>query len=193
MGRARRAAGLPRPPPGEGRGEGSAPQSPAPSEKVDTALTLPSPGGRGLNSESSPGGRGLNSGSSPAGRGFDSVLAGEMDALGAAARAAARQLATATSDSKITALREAAVAIRAAKNDILAANPRDLDAAQKRSLSAALLDRLALDASRIEAVARRLEDIAALPEPIGRVLAAWTQPNGLHFQRRSVALGVIRI
>jgi glutamate-5-semialdehyde dehydrogenase len=116
-----------------------------------------------------------------------------MDALGAAARAAARQLATATSDSKITALREAAVAIRAAKNDILAANRRDLDAAQKRSLSAALLDRLALDASRIEAMARGLEDIAALPEPIGRVLAAWTQPNGLHFQRLSVPLGVIGI
>jgi glutamate-5-semialdehyde dehydrogenase len=138
---------------------------------MDTALTLPSPEGRG----------------------FDSVLAGEMNAIGTAARAAARRLATVTSDSKTTALREAAAAIRAAKTDILAANRRDLDAARKQSLSAAMLDRLALDDPRIETMARGLEDIAALPEPNGRVLAEWTQPNGLRFQRLSVPLGVIGI
>src|SRR5260221_5453157 len=166
-----RAAGLPRPPAGEGRGEGVAPESPAPPEQTDTALTLPSPEGRG----------------------FESVLAGEMNAIGTAARAAARRLATVTSDSKTTALREAAAAIRAAKTDILAANRRDLDAARKQSLSAAMLDRLALDDPRIETMARGLEDIAALPEPNGRVLAEWTQPNGLRFQRLSVPLGVIGI
>src|SRR5260221_3126408 len=166
-----RAAGLPRPPAGEGRGEGVAPESPAPPEQMDTALTPPSPEGRG----------------------FDSVLAGEMNAIGTAARAAARRLRPAASDSKTTALREAAAAIRAARTDILAANRRDFDAARKQSLSAAMLDRLALDDPRIEAMARGLEDIAALPEPIGRVLAEWTQPNGLRFQRLSVPLGVIGI
>src|SRR5260221_1025527 len=166
-----RAAGLPLLPSGEGRGEGVAPESPAPPEQMNTALPLPSPGGRG----------------------FDGVVAGEMNAIGTAARAAARRLATVTSDSKTTALREAAAAIRAAKTDILAANRRDLDAARKQSLSAAMLDRLALDDPRIETMARGLEDIAALPEPNGRVLAEWTQPNGLRFQRLSVPLGVIGI
>ncbi len=122
---------------------------------------------------------------------FGGDLAAEMDAIGAAARAAARRLGTATSDSKITALREAAAAIRAAETDILAANRRDLEAAQERTLSAAMLDRLALDASRIEAMARGLEDVAALPEPVGKILAEWTRPNGLRFQRLSVPLGVI--
>jgi glutamate-5-semialdehyde dehydrogenase len=138
---------------------------------METALTLPS----------------------PAGRGFDSALAAEMNAIGAAARAAVRQLATATPGSKTVALGEAAAAIRAARADILAANRRDLDAARQQSLSAAMLDRLALDEPRIEAMARGLEDIAALPEPVGRVLAEWTQPNGLRFQRLSVPLGVIGI
>jgi glutamate-5-semialdehyde dehydrogenase len=124
---------------------------------------------------------------------FGGDLAAEMDAIGAAARAAARRLGTATSDSKITALREAAAAIRAAEADILAANRRDLDAAQERTLSAAMLDRLALDASRIETMARGLEDVAALPEPVGKILAEWAQPNGLRFQRISVPLGVIGI
>src|SRR5258708_25622676 len=162
---------LPPLPLGEGRGEGVAPDSPVPPEQVDTALTLPSPGGRG----------------------FDSGLAREMNAIGAAARAAAQQLGTATSGSKTMALGEAAAAIRAARADILAANRRDLDAARKQRLSAAMLDRLALDEPRIEAMARGLEDIAALPEPVGRVLAEWTQPNGLRFQRLSVPLGVIGI
>jgi glutamate-5-semialdehyde dehydrogenase len=167
----RRAAELPPLPPGEGPGEGVAPHSPAPPEQTNTALSLPSPGGRG----------------------FESALAAEMNAIGAAARAAARRLAIATSDSKTTALREAAGAIRAARTDILAANRRDIDAARKQSLSAAMLDRLALDEPRVEAMARGLEDIAALPEPVGRILAEWMQPNGLRFQRLSVPLGVIGI
>ena len=138
---------------------------------MDTARTLPSPGGRGLNS----------------------ALVVEMQAIGIAARAASRQLAIATSDSKTTALRAAAAAIRAGKAEILAANRRDLDAATTQSLSAAMLDRLALDDTRTEAMARGLEDVAGLPEPVGRVLAEWKQPNGLRFQRISVPLGVIGI
>jgi glutamate-5-semialdehyde dehydrogenase len=130
---------------------------------------------------------------SPEGRGFDSVLAGQMQAIGAAARAAARQLATASSSAKTAALRQAAAAIRAGKSEILAANRRDLETAQQHDLSAAMRDRLMLDDRRIEAMARGLEDVAALPEPVGRVLAAWTQPNGLRFERVSVPLGVIGI
>jgi glutamate-5-semialdehyde dehydrogenase len=120
-------------------------------------------------------------------------LAAEMNSIGIAARAAARELAIASNADKTTALREAAAAIRAAQADILAANRRDLDAARQAALSPAMLDRLLLDDARIAAMARGLEDVAALPEPVGKVLAAWTQPNGLRFQRVSVPLGVIGI
>jgi glutamate-5-semialdehyde dehydrogenase len=157
-------------PPGEGRGEGAASRRPAP-EHAEAALTLPSPGGRG----------------------FQGNLAADMNAIGVAARAAARQLATASPAAKTTALREAAAAIRGAASDILAENRCDLDAARRTSLSPAMLDRLLLDDKRVEAMARGLEDVAALPEPVGKVLAEWTQPNGLRFQRVSVPLGVIGI
>jgi glutamate-5-semialdehyde dehydrogenase len=123
----------------------------------------------------------------------DNALAEQMRSIGRAARAASRQLATAASDSKTIALRQAAAAIRAGKAEILAANRQDLDAAQRHDLSAAMRDRLLLDDKRIEAMAQGLEDVAARPEPVGRVLAAWTQPNGLRFQRVSVPLGVIGI
>jgi glutamate-5-semialdehyde dehydrogenase len=116
-----------------------------------------------------------------------------MQAIGAAARAAARQLATASSTDKTAALRQAAAAIRAGKSEILAANRRDIEIAQQHDLSAAMLDRLLLDDKRVEAMARGLDDVAALPEPVGKVLAEWTQPNGLRFQRVSVPLGVIGI
>ena len=125
-------------------------------------------------------------------RDFDSALAEQMQAIGSAARAASRQLATGASADKAKALRQAAAAIRAGKAEILAANRHDLDAAPQ-DLSAPLRDRLLLDETRIEAMAHGLEDVAALPEPVGRVLADWTQPNGLRFQRVSVPLGVIGI
>src|SRR5260221_3777520 len=125
-------------------------------------------------------------------RDFDSALAAQMQAIGSAARAASRQLATAASADKSKALRQAAAAIRAGKAEILAANRHDLDAAPQ-DLSAPLRDRLLLDETRIEAMAQGLEAVAALPEPVGRVLADWTQPNGLRFQRVSVPLGVIGI
>src|SRR5947208_3924371 len=129
----------------------------------------------------------------PGRRGLDDALAEQMQAIGAAARAAARELATAASADKAKALHQAAAAIRAGKGEILAANRRDLETAQQHELSAAMRDRLTLDEKRIEAMARGLEDVAALPEPVGRVLAAWTQPNGLSFERLSVPLGVIGI
>ena len=77
--------------------------------------------------------------------------------------------------------------------EILAANERDMQGAASNGAGHALLDRLKLDPSRIEAMARALEDIAELPDPIGTVLAEWTRPNGLRIQRRRVPLGVIGI
>ncbi len=122
----------------------------------------------------------------------DSLLA-QMHALGAAAVAARAPLAQSTSAQRNTALQAAATALRARQGAILEANSTDLAAARGRGLSAALLDRLALDAGRVEAMARGLEEIAALPDPVGRVLAEWTRPNGLRIQRVAVPLGVVAI
>jgi glutamate-5-semialdehyde dehydrogenase len=116
-----------------------------------------------------------------------------MDDLGRRARAAAEALALATTDQKNGALRAAAAAIRAAAPEILAGNAEDLAAARAKDLSPAMLDRLALDAKRIEAMAKGLEEVAELPDPVGSVIADWTRPNGLRIQRVRVPLGVIGI
>ncbi|AMN45953.1 gamma-glutamyl phosphate reductase [Steroidobacter denitrificans] len=120
-------------------------------------------------------------------------LAGQMDALGRAAVQAARLLARASSASKDAALLGAAAAVRAQRDDILAANALDLRQAGERGLSAALLDRLALDDKRVEAMARGIEEIAALADPVGTVMASWERPNGLRIARVRVPLGVIGI
>jgi glutamate-5-semialdehyde dehydrogenase len=116
-----------------------------------------------------------------------------MERLGSAAVAAAAVLAHASSAQKNAALTAAAGALRAQHAAILAANERDLAAARAADLSGARLERLQLDAARIEATAQSLEAVAALPEPIGRTLAEWQRPNGLRIQRVSVPLGVIGI
>jgi glutamate-5-semialdehyde dehydrogenase len=116
----------------------------------------------------------------------------EMRDLGAAARAAAALMARADAARKTAALKSCAAAIRDAKAELLAANATDLQAAD-RSLSAALLDRLKLDDKRIEAMAHGLEEVAALPDPIGTELARWTRPNGLDIARLRIPLGVIGI
>ena len=120
-------------------------------------------------------------------------LAAAMRALGRQAREAARELARTSTAQKTQALLAAAAAIRVQREQILAANARDMAAAQKRNLSAALLDRLALDAKRVEAMAAGIEAVAALPDPVGTVIAEWTRPNGLRIQRVRVPLGVIGI
>jgi glutamate-5-semialdehyde dehydrogenase len=120
-------------------------------------------------------------------------LAATMTRLGRQAREAARDLARVTPAQKTRALVAAAAAIRAHRDDILAANARDMEGARARSLSGALLDRLLLDAKRVEAMAKGIEDVAALPDPIGDVIAEWTRPNGLRIQRVRVPLGVIGI
>jgi glutamate-5-semialdehyde dehydrogenase len=116
-----------------------------------------------------------------------------METMGHAARAAASVLAFASTEQKNRALRAAADALRARRHKILAANHRDMSEASAQGLSPALLDRLALDEKRVDAMARGLEDIERLADPIGTVLAEWTRPNGMHIQRLRVPLGVIGI
>ena len=114
-----------------------------------------------------------------------------MRRIGERARAAASVLALAPSAAKDSALHAAAAAIRARAPEILAANARDL--AEARDLSASMSDRLRLDEGRIEGIARGLEEVAALPDPIGQTIAEWTRPNGLRIARVRVPLGVIGI
>ena len=120
-------------------------------------------------------------------------IAIQMNVLGRAAVFAARALAQATTESKNEALKGAARAIRARKPEILEANRLDMDQARARDLSGALLDRLMLDDKRIESMARGIEEVIALADPIGSVIAEWTRPNGLRIQRVRVPLGVVGI
>ncbi len=116
-----------------------------------------------------------------------------MRAIGAEARAAARALANAPAEAKNRALIATAEALRARAGEILAANARDLEAARAKGLAASFIDRLTLDSKRIEAMARGLEEVAALPDPVGRVLATFKRPNGLVIDRVATPLGVIGI
>ncbi len=121
------------------------------------------------------------------------AIASLMDDIGRSARRAAGALAM-TSDAQRNAVLEAsAAAIREATAVIIEANSRDMAAAKSRGLAAALLDRLMLDAERVEAMAAGTESIAALHDPLGRVLEELQRPNGLKIQRVSVPLGVIGI
>jgi glutamate-5-semialdehyde dehydrogenase len=116
-----------------------------------------------------------------------------MTQIGRAARAAALVLGAASSEQKNRALRAAAAALRARRHKIIAANDRDMREAVAKGLSAALLDRLKLDEARVEAMARGLEEVERLGDPIGTILAQWTRPNGMIIQRLRVPLGVIGI
>ena len=118
-------------------------------------------------------------------------LSGEMLAIGRSAKEAARVLREASTDTKNKMLRNAAAAIRARADEIGAANAKDVRAASSAGLTPALLDRLLLDAKRIEAMAKGVDDVAALPDPVGRELARWTMPNGLDIARIATPIGVI--
>src|SRR4026208_506533 len=106
-------------------------------------------------------------------------VAALMDSLGRAAVGAARAGGRATTPTKNAALGAAAAEIRKQRTAILEANRSDLQAARQHALSDAMLDRLALDEKRVEAMATGVEEVAALADPIGVVIAAWTRPNGL--------------
>ena len=116
----------------------------------------------------------------------------QIVALATAAREASVTLANAASEQKDEALRAAAAAIRAGSGDILSANAEDLRLHGEK-LSDSMRDRLALDEDRIEAIARGLEDVAKLADPVGRVIAEWKRPNGLSISRVATPLGVIGI
>ena len=121
------------------------------------------------------------------------TVAEVMRGLGRAAREAERVLALASTEQKNRALAAGAAALRARRSEILAANQGDMKPAVQRESSAALLDRLRLNEARVEAMARGLEDIAGLADPIGRKMAEWVRPNGMVIQRVCVPLGVIGI
>ena len=124
----------------------------------------------------------------------DSAALGKMMAgIGRDARAAARVLALAPAAQKNRALAAMASHIRAGKTAILAANAEDIAAAQASGMTGALLDRLKLDAGKIESIAAGIETVAALTDPVGRVTESWTRPNGMTIERVRVPLGVIGI
>lgn len=117
-----------------------------------------------------------------------------MLALGRRARAAARMVALSPSSQRDAALLAMAEALRRHAAAILAANAQDLAEAESAGHNAAFIDRLKLDAARLDGMAQAVADVAALPDPVGRVLAQWTQPsNGLRFERVATPLGVIAV
>lgn len=120
-------------------------------------------------------------------------LIATMATLGRLAREAAHGLARARTETKRAALKAAARALRAEAAAILDANKRDMEAAKAAKLGAAMLDRLMLDRKRLEAMIGGIEEVAALPDPVGHILASWTRPNGLRIERVAVPIGVIGI
>ena len=113
--------------------------------------------------------------------------------IGRQARSASLHLAQATRDGKAAALRAVADEIRAAMRPILAENALDLADARAAGRPASFLDRATLDPVRVEAIARSVAEIAALPDPVGRVMARFERPNGLVIERVATPLGVIGV
>ncbi len=116
-----------------------------------------------------------------------------MLTIGRRARAAQRTMALASPASKRTALEEAARALRSDRAAVLLANEKDIAAARASGMASSFVDRLVLDDGRVEAIAKGLEEIADLPDPVGKVLESWTRPNGLRIERVRVPIGVIGI
>ncbi|WP_300541841.1 glutamate-5-semialdehyde dehydrogenase [Maricaulis sp.] len=114
-----------------------------------------------------------------------------IEQLGRQAQDAARQLATASTERKNAALIAAAASLRMHANDLLEANKADVESVREAGKPDAFVDRLMLDGERIEAVANAIEQIAELPDPVGRQLAVTERPNGLRIERVAVPLGVI--
>ena len=117
----------------------------------------------------------------------------QMNALGRRARAAAAILATAGAERKSRALLAMASEIERSVPAILAANAADVARAEKAGLGSALIDRLRLDAGRIAAIAKGIREIAALEDPVGKIIAAWERPNGLQISRVRTPLGVLGV
>jgi glutamate-5-semialdehyde dehydrogenase len=120
-------------------------------------------------------------------------IAAEMAAIGRGAREAARVLGLASTEAKNSALHAAAASIRKNVATILAENAKDVADMKKQDVAPSFVERMILDAKRVEAIARAVEEVAALPDPVGAVIAAWDRPNGLHIERVRTPLGVIGI
>lgn len=116
-----------------------------------------------------------------------------MPAMGRRARAASRALSLAGAETRTRAIGGMAQALRARSEQVLAANAADLEDARSGGLDAALVDRLALDPARLEGVARALDAIAAIPDPVGVETARWTPANGLDIARVRTPIGVLAI
>ncbi len=120
-------------------------------------------------------------------------IAAIMAEVGRKAKAAAAPLAIASAEQKNKALLAAAAAVLASKDAILAANKLDLANAAESGMAASFVDRLTLDDGRVQAIADGIRAIAALPDPVGEVIAEWDRPNGLHIERVRTPLGVIGV
>jgi glutamate-5-semialdehyde dehydrogenase len=116
-----------------------------------------------------------------------------MTDIGTKARAAAAELACASSERKAAALIAAADAVWRRRQEIFDANTLDLDAADQRGISPAMRDRLRLDDTRLRGIVDALRQIAEQKDPVGRILAEWDRPNGLHIQRVATPLGVVGV
>ncbi len=121
------------------------------------------------------------------------TLKEEAIQLGKKAKESSRRLARLSADVKNRALVGMAEGIERQSEFLLKENKKDLDHATKAGLSSALLDRITLNASRIQAMAKGLRDVAALPDPVGEVVKMWRRPNGLQVGRMRIPLGVIAI
>jgi glutamate-5-semialdehyde dehydrogenase len=116
-----------------------------------------------------------------------------MSDIGARAKAAAAELGFATAERKHAALISAAENVWTARADIIAANAKDLEYGREKGLSDAMMDRLMLDDDRIIGIIDGLRAIAEQPDPVGELIAEWTQPSGLHIKRVRTPLGVIGV
>jgi len=116
-----------------------------------------------------------------------------MDTIGQAAKDVAYELSGSTAEQRTQALLEMAGALRAATDDILAANAKDMEYGRDKGLSAAMLDRLELNEERIDGIISSIEAIAGQDDPVGAVTEEWDRPSGLHIKRVRTPLGVIGV
>ncbi|MBE7497228.1 MAG: glutamate-5-semialdehyde dehydrogenase [Verrucomicrobiaceae bacterium] len=123
----------------------------------------------------------------------DSEIQSAILDMGRRARAASYALVNLSTDQKNTILHAMADELLARQDAILAANALDLARAQENGLSKAMIDRLTLDPKRLQAIAAAVREVAALPDPVGELLAEWTRPNGLRIRKLRVPIGVIGI
>ncbi|KAF0173477.1 MAG: glutamate-5-semialdehyde dehydrogenase [Rhodobacteraceae bacterium] len=127
------------------------------------------------------------------GPGMDKPVVDLMQDIGRRAKAAAQELAYASQERKYAALIAASAAVWARRGEILDANCLDLDYGREKGLSAAMMDRLKLDEHRIRGIVDALRTVAEQTDPVGRILAEWDRPNGLHIQRVATPLGVVGV